>query len=89
MKKEFSEILINIEYFEFEDRKHIQRFIGDLDLQFREIIEETLELYKDEVVSTIVQKYDSPGLSLFVGNILRLYSKTNRLVGAFLHMEIL
>ncbi len=32
MKKEFSEILMNIELFEFEDRKHIQRIIGDLDL---------------------------------------------------------
>lgn len=89
MNREFSEILISIELFEFEDRKHIQRFIGDLDLQFREVMEETLEAHKEEVVGSLIHKYDSPGLSPFVGNILRLYSKSNKLVGAFLKMEIL
>ncbi len=29
-KREFTDILINIELFEFEDRKNLQRFIGDL-----------------------------------------------------------
>ena len=30
LKREFSNILMNIDVFDFEDRKHILRFVGDL-----------------------------------------------------------
>jgi len=69
--------------FEFEDRKYIQRFVSDLYNQYKEVIEESLDQYKEDVVSSLVSKYDVPGLSPFIGNILRLYTKSNKLVAAF------
>jgi hypothetical protein len=43
LKQEFSDILININLFDFEDRKHLQQFISELYNQFTEILEETLD----------------------------------------------
>jgi hypothetical protein len=33
--------------------------------------------------------YNQPGMSAFAGNILRIYARSSRLVGAFENMEIL
>jgi hypothetical protein len=37
---------MNIELFDFEDRKHVERFIGDLYNQFKEVIEDALDEHK-------------------------------------------
>jgi Mo25-like len=41
------------------------------------------------VVNALVSKYDEPGMSTFIGNLLRLYTKSNKLIEAFMNMEIL
>lgn len=89
LKVEFGEILMNINIFEFEDRKHVQQFVSELYNQYQEVIEEALAFKKEELVSTLVSKYDMPGLSPFVGQLLRLFTKSNRLVEAFLNIDIL
>lgn len=53
------------------------------------MLEETLNYNKQEVVKTLISKYEMPGLSPFVGNILRLYTKSNKLVDAFLNFDLL
>jgi hypothetical protein len=84
-----AEILQNIEIFEFEDRKHLQIFITELYNQYREVIEETLDYNKTETVLELVGKYDQQGMSTFIGNILRLYTKSNKLIGAYQNIELL
>ena len=34
---------MNIELFDFEDRKNLERFVGDLYNQFKEVIEDALD----------------------------------------------
>jgi len=80
---------MNIELFDFEDRKHIERFIGDIYNQFMEVIEEALEDHKEETISCLVKKYKEPGLSPFIGTILRLYTKSSKLVVAYFNIELL
>lgn len=89
LKDEFVEILMNINIFEFEDRKHLMQFIVELYTQFKEVIEDTLDHKKGEVVSTLVGKYEMQGMSTFIGQILRLYTKSNKLIDAYLNLEIL
>jgi hypothetical protein len=57
--------------------------LSELYNQFKEVIEITLEHKKEEVVKTLVTKYDLPHMSSFVGIILRLFTKSNKLIGAF------
>jgi|LauGreDrversion4_2_1035121.scaffolds.fasta_scaffold123326_3 hypothetical protein len=52
-------------------------------------MEDALDQHKNEVVATLITKYDLPTLSALVGNILRLYSKSNRLIGAFQNIALL
>lgn len=80
---------MNIELFDFEDRKHVERFIGDLYNQFKEVIEDALDEHKLETVATLVKKYDYPGLPPFIGTLLRLYTKSSKLVTVFFDIEIL
>lgn len=80
---------MNIEHFDFEDRKHVERFIGDLYNQFKEVIEEALDEHKDETIASLVKKYSISGLSPFVGTILRLYTKSSKLVTAYFNIDIL
>jgi hypothetical protein len=88
-KDEIAEIIMNINVFEFEDRKHVQQILTELYTQLTEVLEETLNHRKDEVVTTLVNKYELAGLSTFIGALLRLYTKSNKLVDAFLNLEIL
>ena len=37
----------------------------------------------------LVGKYDQQGMSTFIGNILRLYTKSNKLIGAYQNIELL
>ncbi len=37
----------------------------------------------------LVEAYSKPGMSPFIGTILRLYTKSNRLVAAFQNIEVL
>ena len=80
---------MNIELFDFEDRKNLERFVGDLYNQFKEVIEDALDENKEETISCLVKKYNIIGLSPFVGTILRLYSKSSRLVIAYFNIEVL
>lgn len=80
---------MNIDLFDFEDRKHLERFVGDLYNQFKEVIEEALDEHKEEAILCLVKKYSISGLSPFVGTILRLYTKSSRLVTAYFNIEIL
>lgn len=57
LKDEFSEIIMNIGKYEFEDRKNIQIFITELYNNFPDVIEETLNYKKGEIVNTLVDKY--------------------------------
>ena len=57
--------------------------MSELYNQYKEVIEITLEHKKEEVVKTLVTKYDLPHMSSFVGLILRLFTKSNKLIGAF------
>lgn len=54
-----------------------------------EVLEDTLDHKKSEVVATLVSKYDLPGMSIFIGHLLRLFTKSNKLVDAFLNLELL
>lgn len=89
LKTEVYDIIINIDMFEFEERKHVQKFITELYNQYKEVLEETLDYKKNDVVSTLISKYEIPTLSTFIGSLLRLYTKSNRLIDAFQDMEIL
>lgn len=89
LKDEFVEILMNINIFEFEDRKHVMQFIVDIYSQFKEVIEDTLDHRKSEVISTLIGKYEMQGMSTFIGQILRLYTKSNKLVDAYLNLDIM
>jgi Mo25-like len=80
---------MNIEIFDFEDRKHLERFVGDLYNQFKEVIEEALDENKEEIIQCLVQKYSISGLSPFVGTILRLFTKSSRLVTAYFNIDLL
>jgi Mo25-like len=53
------------------------------------VLEETLDHKKKEVVSTLISKYELPGMSTFIGNLLRLFTKSHRLIEAFLDLELL
>lgn len=83
VKEELAEVMKNIDVFEFEERKHVQHFITELFNQFKEVVEDALDLHKEEVVTALVDKYDAPGMSAFIGNLLRLYTKSSKLIGAF------
>jgi hypothetical protein len=89
LNDEFAEIMMNINIFEFEDRKHVQQFITELYNQLTEVLEDTLNPKKVEVVTTLIGKYELPGMSTFIGNLLRLHTKSNKLVDAFLNLELL
>ena len=64
-------------------------FICELYTQYTEVMEETLDSQKLEVVNALVGMYDTPGMSTFIGNLLRLYTKSNKLIEAFMNFEIL
>lgn len=89
LKEEMADIIMNINVLEFEARKHVQVFISELYNQFTEVIEDTLDYNKNDVVAALVSKYDMPGMSTFIGNLLRLYTKSNKLIEAFMNMDIL
>jgi hypothetical protein len=89
LKDEFVDILVNMNIFEFEDRKHMMQFIVDIYTQFKEVIEDALEHRKVEVVSALINKYEIQGMSTFIGQILRLYTKSNKLIDAFLSLDVL
>ena len=57
--------------------------------QFREVLDETLDFNKVDTVNALVEMYNLPGMSAFAGNILRIYARSSRLVGAFENMEVL
>jgi hypothetical protein len=48
--------LVNIDKFEFEDRKRIMRFVGDLYSQFKELMEDEVPTFRKQVsrASTVV-----------------------------------
>lgn len=50
-------------------------------------MEETLDHNKDSVVQTLLSKYELPGMSPFIGNLLRLYTKSTKLIAAFFNLE--
>lgn len=89
VREEVAEMLQNLDLFEFEDRKHLQQFMTELYNQYREVLDETLDFNKVETVNALVEMYNQPGMSAFAGNILRIYARSSRLVGAFENMEIL
>ena len=76
MKEEFAEVISNFDLFDFEERKNIQQFISELYSNFAETFETTLEYNKHEVVNTLIDSYTKAGMSPFVGNLLRLYTKS-------------
>ena len=57
--------------------------------QYREVLDETLDYNKVETVNALVEMYNQPGMSAFAGNILRIYARSSKLVGAFENMEVL
>jgi hypothetical protein len=77
LKDDFAEIIMNMGSFEFEDRKSMQTFITELYNNYPDVIEEALNSKKEEIVNTLVDKYPLPGMSPFVGNLLRLFTKSN------------
>jgi len=72
-----SEILQNIELFDFEDRKNLLAIIMELNSNVPELVENTLDPEKENIVKAMLNKYKHPGLATTVGSILRLFTKTN------------
>ena len=83
------EIVKHLDKFDFEDRKNVQLLFTELYNNFADVMEETLDFEKEHVVRTLVDTYTQPGMSPFVGNLLRLYAKSSRLLQAFLHLDLL
>lgn len=76
LKEELAYIIRNINLLEFEERKNMQLFITELYNNFTEVIEETLDFRKNEIVTSLIEKYIVQGMSPFAGNLLRLFTKS-------------
>lgn len=70
-------IMKEIEFFEFEDRKHAQLIITELFNYCPEIMTEALYPRRKEIVLSLLDKYTLAGMATFMGSLLRLFAKTN------------
>lgn len=74
---QISQILQNIDVFEFEDRKNLQAIFLELHNNFPDVLETTLFPVKHQVVRTLIDKYNMTGMATFVGVVLRLFTKSS------------
>jgi hypothetical protein len=66
-----------MDQFELEDRKSIQAIFTELNNNFPDVIEGALYPKRNEIVQSLISKYTLPGMAVFVGSILRLFTKTH------------
>ena len=70
-------VIMEIEHFEFEDRKHVQLIFTELYNNCSEVMIETLHPKRKEIVNSLLDKYTIAGMATFVGSLIRLFTRSN------------
>ena len=68
---------MNIEQYEFEDVKQIQVIFTELHNNFSDLIDEALYPNRKEIVRSLIEKYNSPGMATFIGIFVRYFTKSS------------
>ena len=68
---------MEIEYFEFEDRKRVQLIVTELFNTSSEIMVEALHPKRKDVAKQLLEKYTLPGMATFVGSLIRLFTRSS------------
>ena len=70
-------VFMEIEQFNFEDRKHVQLIITELFNQCQEVMTEALYPMRKEIVTALLDKYTMAGMPTFVGSLIRLFTRSS------------
>mmetsp|Transcript_35706 Transcript_35706/g.26523 ORF Transcript_35706/g.26523 Transcript_35706/m.26523 type:complete len:115 (+) Transcript_35706:269-613(+) len=81
--------MAELECFELEDRKHMQFIILELFAAQQERVIEALHPKRMEIVTILIKKYTMPGMATFVGSLLRLFTKSNKLIDSLSSLSVL
>ena len=77
---QLKEILTNINVFDFEIRKQIETILTDLFNSNQAAMVRAFYPYKEEIAQDLLEKYSGQDLTVICGSILRLFTRSGKLV---------